>query len=80
MATVYLPSGLAQFTDGVETVIVDAPRVCELMQTLAERFPGLGEPLALMSVAVDGEIHQHPDYVKLSPRSEVYLVPRISGG
>ena len=33
-----------------------------------------------MAVAVDGEIHQHADYLALSPHSEVHLVPRISGG
>jgi len=80
VATVYLSSGLAQFTGGVETLTIDAPRVCDLMDTLAERFPSLREPLALMSVAVDGEIRQHADYVKLSARSEVHLIPRISGG
>jgi hypothetical protein len=33
-----------------------------------------------MSIAVDGVIHQHPDYVNLDATSEVHLVPRISGG
>ena len=33
-----------------------------------------------MAVAIDGEIHQHADYLTLSPHSEVHLVPRISGG
>jgi hypothetical protein len=33
-----------------------------------------------MTVAVDGEIHAHADYLPLTPASEVHLVPRISGG
>lgn len=80
MATVYLPRSLAQFVDGAEAVTVDAPRVRELLQALATRFPALVTPLETMSIAVDGEIHQHPDYLKLSDQSEIHLVPRISGG
>ena len=80
MATIYFSSVLAQYTGGVESLTVDAPRVCELIQAVTDRFPALREPLEIMSIAVDGEIHQHPDYLKLSPGSEVHLVPRISGG
>ena len=80
MATIYFVSGLQRYTGGVESLTVDAPRVRELMQTVTERFPALKEPLEIMAISVDGEIHQHPDYIKLSPGSEVYLVPRISGG
>jgi len=80
VATIYFVSGLERYTGGVESLTVDAPRVRELMETVTECFPALKEPLELMSIAVDGEIHQHPDYLKLSPDSEVFLVPRISGG
>ena len=80
MATIYFVSGLERYTGGVESLTVDAPRVRELMETVTECFPALKEPLEFMSIAVDGEIHQHPDYLKLLPDSEVYLVPRISGG
>ena len=80
MATIYFVSGLERDTGGVESLTVDAPRVRELMETVTECFPALKEPLELMSIAVDGEIHQYPDYLKLTPDSEVFLVPRISGG
>jgi len=80
MATIYFLSGLKQYTGGVESLTVDAPRVRELMQAVTERFPALSEPLQMMSIAVDGAIHRHPDYLKLSAGSEVHLVPRISGG
>ena len=80
MATIYFLSGLERYTGGVESLTVDAPRVRELMQAVTDRFPALREQVKTMSIAVDGEIHQHPDYLKLSPGSEVHLVPRISGG
>jgi hypothetical protein len=80
LATIYFSSGLARYTGGVESLAIDAPRVRELMLAVLERFPALAEPLELMAVAVDGEIHQHADYLTLSPHSEVHLVPRISGG
>ncbi len=80
VATIYFSSSLSRYTGGVDSLTVDAPRVQELMQAVIERFPDLAEPLAIMSVAVDGEIHQHPEYLELSDTSEVHLVPRISGG
>ena len=80
MATIHFSPSLAQYTDGVESLSVDAPRVRELMQVVIERFPALESPLGIMAVAVDGEVHQHPDYLKLSSESEIHLVPRIAGG
>lgn len=80
MARIFFSSGLAPYTGGVESIDIDAPRVEELLRAVRERFPALTESLALMSIAVDGVIHQHPDYVSLDANSEVHLVPRISGG
>lgn len=80
MATIYFSAGLVRYTDGAESLTVDARRVDELLAMVFERFPALREPLAIMAVAVDGEIHTHPDFIPLSPQSEVHLVPRITGG
>jgi len=80
VARIFFSSGLAPYTGGVESIDIDAPRVSELLQAVREQFPALTEPLALMSIAVDGVIYQHPDYVGLDATSEVHLVPRISGG
>ncbi len=80
MATIYFGSGLARFTGGAESLTVDAPRVRELLLAVIERFPALRDPLDLMAVAVDGAVHTHPDFVPLTDKSEVHLVPRIAGG
>lgn len=80
MATIYFSTGLAQYTDGAESLTVEARRVDELLAIVVERFPALREPLAIMAVAVDGEVHTHPDFIPLGPQSEVHLVPRIAGG
>jgi len=80
VATIYFSSGLAPFTGGVESLTVEAGRVDELLEAVLERFPGLREPLEIMAIAVDGNVHTHPDYIPLTTRSEVHLVPRIAGG
>lgn len=80
MATIYFSSGLARYTGGVESLTVDARRVDALMLVVQERFPALREPLAVMAIAVDGNVHTHADYVPLTASSEVHLVPRIAGG
>ncbi|HWW85029.1 MAG TPA: MoaD/ThiS family protein [Vicinamibacterales bacterium] len=80
MAIVHFSGNLREFTGGVESIVVDAPRVQELRLTLAERFPALSPLLDELAVAVDDEIFQEPDYVTLEPDSEVHFVPRVSGG
>lgn len=80
MATIYFGSGLARYTGGAESLTIDAPRVHELLLAVIEQFPALRDPLELMAVAVDGEVHTHADFIPLTNSSEVHLVPRIAGG
>ncbi len=80
MATVHLPSGFAQFTGGVESVAIDAPRVAELLAALRTRFPSLAEHLDEVAVAIDGTIYSDPGYQTLRADSDVHIVPRIAGG
>lgn len=80
MATVHFPQSLSQYTDGVESLTLDARRVGDVMKTVAERFPRLSTPLEVMAVAVDGEVYQEPEYVELSSESEIHFVPQVAGG
>jgi molybdopterin converting factor small subunit len=80
MATLFLPRAIASMADGVEQVEIDAPRVIELLQELVRRYPALEGRLSEMAVAVDGDIYNDADYVRLRTNSEVHLVPRIAGG
>jgi len=80
VATVHLPSGFAQFTGGLESVAIDAPRVAELLAELRRRFPQLEDQLNEMAVAIDGNIYSDPGYQALRADSDVHLVPRIAGG
>lgn len=80
MAIVHVPSGLTSFTDGLDEVTIDAPRVGELIDAVRARFPGLADHLSGMAVAVDGQIYNDADFEPLGPRSEIYFVPRMSGG
>jgi molybdopterin converting factor small subunit len=80
VATVHLPSGLTQYTGGVDTVAIDAARVPELLAALSDRFPQIAEQLGEMAVAIDGEIYSDPGYQPLRADSDIHLVPRIAGG
>ncbi|HZT76655.1 MAG TPA: MoaD/ThiS family protein [Vicinamibacterales bacterium] len=80
MAIVHLPSGLAQFTGGVESVAIDAPRIADMLAELRRRFPQLADQLDDIAVAVDGDIYADPGYQPLRADSDVHLVPRIAGG
>ena len=80
MATVHLPSGFAQFTGGLESVAIDAPRVAELLIELRRRFPQLADQLNEVAVAIDGDLYSDPGFQALRADSDVHLVPRIAGG
>ena len=80
MATVYLPSGWRAATGGVTEVEIAAPRVHELLAALVARFPALARELETVTVAVDGEIYHDAEFVNVTDRSEVHLVPRVAGG
>ena len=80
MATVYLPSGFARLTGGVDTLSIDAPRIAELLAALRAKYPQLADQIDEMAVAIDGEIYSEPGYQALRPDSDVHLVPRIAGG
>ena len=79
MARVFLPSGLSHLTDP-DAIEIDAPRVLELLQVLARRYPDLAAILPTMAIAIDGEIFNDADFMPLSGDSEVHLVPRVAGG
>ena len=80
LAIVHLPSGWTRFTDGIDEIAIDAPRVRELFVALAERFPALGEQLDQIAVAIDGHIYHHARYEPLRSDSDVYLLPPVAGG
>jgi hypothetical protein len=80
MATVHLSSTLMRFTDGVDRLTIDAPRVHELVAALVARYPALAPQLEAMAVAIDGEVHHEAAYQRIRPDTEIYFVPKISGG
>ena len=80
MAIVHVPSGWTRFTDGIDQIAIEAPRVRELFTALAERFPALGDQLDQMAVAIDGQIYHHARYEPLRSDSDVYLLPPVAGG
>jgi molybdopterin converting factor small subunit len=79
MAKVHFSSALSQHT-GVQEITIDAPRVRDLLDALARRFPGLETQLSGMAVAIDGQIYNDADYQTLQADTELYFVPRLAGG
>ncbi len=70
-----------RFTGGASEFDVEADTVHRMIRELDRRFPGLGQQIDEgMAVAIDGEIYQDAYMEKLSPDSEVYLIPKIGGG
>jgi len=80
MATVHFPSGWTQYTNGLDEIAIDAPRVGDLMQALVARFPALADQLEQVAVAIDGKIYHHARYEALEPHSDVHLLPPVAGG
>jgi sulfur-carrier protein len=83
MPRVVLSSGSAaqRFADGRTEFEVEATTFRRLVLELEQRFPGLGKQVEeSMAIAIDGEIFQDAYAAKLTPDSEIYLIPKIGGG
>ena len=70
-----------RFTGGLTEIEVVAGTVRAMFRELDARFPGFGEFLeSRAAVAIDGRIYQKAWLQSFGPDSEIYLIPRISGG
>jgi molybdopterin converting factor small subunit len=80
-ARVVLIGGVAEhYTGTVKEFAIEARTLYDVIKTLNDRYPGLGEHLEEATVAIDGEIHevgyQHP----VRPGCEIFFIPKIEGG
>ena len=80
MAWVEIPPRLRHHTHGRARLEVDGRNVRALLETLEQRFPGLGHELAKGAIAIDGEIVNDPLLEPIDPDSEIHFLPRIGGG
>ena len=61
--------------------MIEAATVRELLTRLGETYPGLKPQLERgVSVAIDGVIYRDGWLERLKPDSEVFLLPRMTGG
>ena len=81
MAKVIVWGSLKSHTGGHATVEIEARNVMELLARLGEIYPGLQPQLKRgVSVAIDGLIYREGWLEPLTSDSEVYLLPRMTGG
>ena len=88
--TVIIPTPLRKFTNGLETVEVEANTVKELFNQLDVRFPGIrarlcesdGELRRFINVYINGEDIRFLERLETAVGSdaEVSIVPAIAGG
>jgi molybdopterin converting factor small subunit len=81
MAKVVLWGSLKPHVGGKSTVEIEARNVGELLARLGETYPGLQSQIKRgVSVSIDGLIYREGWLEPLKPDSEVYLLPRMTGG
>jgi len=81
MAKVVLWGSLKPHTGGKLEVDIEARNVGELLARLGETYPGLqGQIKRGVSVSIDGLIYREGWLEPLKPDSEVFLLPRMTGG
>ena len=81
MVKVVVWGSLKPHTGGRAELQVEAGNVRELMDKLGEQYPGLKPQLARgVSFAIDGTIFRDGWLQPLKPESEVFLLPRMTGG
>ena len=81
MAKVHFASGQRRLTGGVAEVEVEAKNLLELLDRLAQAYPGIKPQIERgVSVSIDGLIYNDSWFTPVDPDSEVVLLPRIIGG
>ena len=81
MVEVAIWGSLQDHTEGRETVEVEAENLRQLLDRLAEAYPGLKPQLERgVSVSIDGQVYNDSWFKRIEPDSEVVLLPRIVGG
>ncbi|TDQ83036.1 molybdopterin molybdotransferase [Dongia mobilis] len=81
MAKVVLWGSLRPHTGGKAEVEIEARNVQELLARLGDSYPGLQSQIKRgVSVSIDGLIYREGWLQPLKPDSEVFLLPRMTGG
>jgi molybdopterin converting factor small subunit len=81
MARVVLWGSLKPHTGGKLEIDIEARNVGELLARLGETYPGLQSQIKRgVSVSIDGLIYREGWLEPLKPDSEVFLLPRMTGG
>jgi len=81
MVQVRIWGSLAAATEGQTEVEIKAGTLRELLDGLAEKYPGLRPQLKRgVSVAIDGRIYNDSWFQPIQPDSEVVLLARLKGG
>ncbi len=72
---------LRSFADGRAEVEVEASTFKEVLDRLAEAYPGLRPQIARgVSMALDGRVYREAWFAPIKPDSEVVLMPYMQGG
>jgi sulfur-carrier protein len=81
MVRVAIWGSLRAATGGRAEVEVEAVNLRELLDRLAEAYPGIRPQIDRgVSVAIDGLVYNDSWFTPVRPDSEVVLLPRIVGG
>lgn len=81
MVEVLLWGSLADQAEGARKVEVEARTLRELLDALAEKFPGLRPELERgVSVSIDGRVYNDSWFQPIAEDSEVVLLKRLKGG
>ncbi len=87
MPVIWIPAQLRDLTGGLEKVTVEAETVRQAIDGLERMYPGIRQRLyeedrlrPNLSVLVDGVVSTQRLRQRLSPTSEVHILPVISGG
>ena len=81
MVRVAIWGSLRAATGGLAEVEIDAGNLREVLDRLAEAYPGIQPQIDRgVSVSIDGLIYNDSWFTPVGPDSEVVLLPRIVGG
>ncbi len=81
MVKVMLWGSLASFADDQAELEIEAKNIKQLLDQLAQDYPGLKPALAKgVSVSIDGLLYNDAWFQEIDEKNEICILPRIEGG
>lgn len=87
MPTIFIPPQMRDLTSGQAQAVVEGTTLRQVIGALETAYPGMGQRLQSgdriasgLAISIDGVVTSRGLLAKVTPESEIHILPAIGGG